>query len=166
MTVFEFTFTEKFLIDCLKRIRRCSRFGGYGTIRLVLLALCLIGLITITLVTEEYIDAGVVSACFCLLLFVPRMNRWRITRRFRKSPYHNDRIRLTLSTEGLTAKGAKSESRWDWAAVTAARRLDDGFLLFQGPGVFNWLPTSALVVGSVEEADGLIQANVVDYKPS
>ena len=57
-----------------------------------------------------------------------------------------------------------SNTRLKWSVCTSARRLADGFLLFQGPRRFNWLPFSAITEGSIEEAEELIRGNVSNYK--
>jgi hypothetical protein len=93
------------------------------------------------------------------------IDAWVIKRRFRKSPYHNDEIALTLSEEGLHVVGRASETRLAWSNLTKARRFKDGLLLFHGPQMFNWLPDSAAAdAGSVEEADRLIRTHVKDFR--
>ena len=74
---------------------------------------------------------------------------WSIKRRFRKSPHRNDDTLITLASEGLHGVATKGHSTLAWAAFTKARRFPDGFLLFQGPDVFNWLPDDALIDGSI-----------------
>ncbi|HEY2343942.1 MAG TPA: YcxB family protein [Chthoniobacteraceae bacterium] len=67
-------------------------------------------------------------------------------------------------SDGVTIQSDKSASQISWDAYTSAQRLKDGFLLFQGPHLFNWLPFAAIVEGSVEDAESLLRDNVADYK--
>ena len=95
---------------------------------------------------------------------------WRIDalllrRRFRRSPYYNDDITYFLSEEGSRVLGRDSEVRIGWSSFTRARRYPDGLLLFQGPGMFNWLPdAAALEPATVKEVDRLLRTYVADYR--
>ncbi|RTZ59256.1 MAG: hypothetical protein DSZ32_05560 [Gammaproteobacteria bacterium] len=84
--------------------------------------------------------------------------------RFKKSPYCHDKIKITLTDRGMEASGTNSQISVDWPMFTKARRFDDGFLLFQGPHLFNWLPDEkAESAASVKTALELVRENVVDY---
>jgi hypothetical protein len=51
-----------------------------------------------------------------------------------------------------------------WEAFTAARRFDDGVLLFQGPWLVNWLPAEAITQGSLTELELLLREKLSDWK--
>lgn len=164
MPVFEITFSEPFLIEMVRRYR-CSRaLARYATLLKGGLGLCLIALILVCVLAKTYIGASVISVFLALLLFSRRFDEFIIARRFRKSPYRDERIRIQLSADGFTATGTKSNAQLSWAVFTKALRFDDGFLLFQGPGVFNWLPVRAITEGTAAGAEELIRTNVSDYK--
>jgi hypothetical protein len=42
--------------------------------------------------------------------------------------------------------------------------FSDGFLLFQGPRLFNWLPLEKISEGNIETLIDLIKANIQNYK--
>ena len=70
-----------------------------------------------------------------------------------------------LSDGGSHAIGLNSEVRIGWDRFTKARRVHDGLLLYQGPGVFNWLPDSAAVDAAVPMlARKLASERVQDYR--
>jgi hypothetical protein len=93
------------------------------------------------------------------------IDSWILRRRFRKSPFHDDEIAFTLSEDGSYVVGRNSEVRIGWPTFTKARRYKDGLLLFQGPGVFNWLPDAAAVdAGTVGGATDLVRHHVNDYR--
>jgi hypothetical protein len=93
------------------------------------------------------------------------IDRWIQRRRFRKSPYYNDEIFLTLSDDGVHGTGRTSELRLAWSAFTRARRFSDGLLLLQGPQLMNWLPNGAATEStSVEEAVRLVRQHIRDFR--
>jgi hypothetical protein len=111
------------------------------------------------------IFGGVFGAILGALLLGWRIDAWLIRKRFRKSPFHDDEITFSISGDGSHVVGRDSDVRLGWSKFTRARRFPDGLLLFQGPGVFNWLPDAAAVeVGVVKEAEDLVRTHVEDYR--
>lgn len=163
--MFEFTFSEALLIEASRRRCHGRKLGCYAKTGLrILLGSCLVILIGVCVLAKTFLGAVVLTMFFALLVFTRRIEEWLIRRRFRKSPYRDERIRIELSPDGLSARGEISNAQLTWAAFTAARRLVDGFLLYQGPGVCNWLPFNALSQGTVEEVEDLIRRNVSGYR--
>jgi hypothetical protein len=60
----------------------------------------------------------------------------------------------------------KSESKLAWSTLTKVRRFSDGFLLFSGESAYFWWLDKALVSGSVEEVQSLIESNVDNFQNS
>jgi len=155
---------DDFLIQAFRKYRR-----QHGA-RYVLLAVKSVGAALLLAVSAF----GVVMEMWGLVAFlVPLVflmfsghliDFWRMKRRFRKSPFRNDEAAITLTPDGLHTVSPKSESRQTWAVFTRARRFSDGFILFQGPGLFNWLPDAALTDGTPHEVDAMVRDNVKDYK--
>jgi hypothetical protein len=85
-------------------------------------------------------------------------------RSLKKSPWTGSRMNTTLSEDGMHITSDKSDVFLKWSAFTKALRFNDGFLLFQGPRVFNWLPKSALTEGSEQDVDSLLKENIKNYK--
>ena len=166
MPTFEFTFSESFLVEMFRQYRRSRKLARYVTLFKVVLGLCLVGVIAVCLFARTFPGACVISLFLALLVFSPRIDEWLVTKRFRKSPYHNERVRIQLSPDGLLVQCTKSTSQLGWTVFTGARRFEEGFLLFQGPGAFNWLPVNSMTEGTLEQAEELIRANVSDYKSS
>jgi hypothetical protein len=103
-------------------------------------------------------------ALIVLLLSGHCIDYWILKRRFRKSPYRNEHITITISDGGFHAIGGKSETKLTWEAFTKAAQFRDGFLLFQGPTLFNWLPVSGIVSGTPVEIDQLIRKHIKEHK--
>jgi hypothetical protein len=111
------------------------------------------------------IVGGLCGAMVGALLLGWRIDAWLIRKRFRKSPFHDDEITFSVSESGSRVIARDSEVRIGWSKFTRARRFPDGLLLFQGPGVFNWLPDSAAVeLATVKEAETLVRTHVSDYR--
>jgi hypothetical protein len=125
----------------------------------------LVAMNAVLLYSRNY-SATAILGYFVLVLL---LSRWLISERlvkwrFRKSPYHNDHTRIEVSVAGLNAVGRQSRTQKTWGIITKARKFEDGFLLIQRVGVFNWLPSSAIMEGSALEADELFSSHGADYK--
>ena len=147
-----------------RRYRASGKNARFVAILKGFLGLCLVGLIVLCALAKIYWGVAFIATFLTLLVFARRLDEWVIGRRFRKSPYHDEHVRIQLSTEGLTTTTTKSSAQHSWAVFTKACRLADGFLLFHVPDIFNWLPIRAITEGTAEEAEELIRANVADYK--
>ena len=82
----------------------------------------------------------------------------------RKSPHVSENVEITLSEKGFHAVSSKSETKAKWSIFTKAVAFRDGFLLFQGPRLFNWLPSDKITEGNIENLIDLIKANIHKYK--
>jgi len=164
MPAYEFKFTEDFLVEANRRNRsvdprlRRVKWIQYGFV------ICGIFAVIYGSVKQEYDDmaAGIASIIFFGGGF--QIGEFFLRRNFRKSPYCNDQVSLTLDTEGLHGTGQSSSVDIKWAMVTQARRLPDGYLVSQGPHMFNWLPDSALVAGAPEDTERLLREHVTNFK--
>jgi hypothetical protein len=108
---------------------------------------------------------GLFGAIAGALLLGWRIDAWLIRRQLRRLPYYNDEILFCLSESGAHGLGLNSEVRLGWAAFTKACRFEDGVLLFQGPGLWNWLPDSAAAsAAAVATAQELARAHIRDYR--
>lgn len=169
MPTFEVTNSETFLIEMFRRYRHSRRSSRYIAILKVFLALCLVAVFAVFILSTILFRAPVaiilIPMIFLWLLrYSHLIDEWLIIRRFRKSPFYNEHYQAVLSPDGFTATGNLSTVQYNWAVFTEAHRMEDGFLLLQGPRVFSWLPMSALVAGTPDEVDKLIRNNIANYK--
>lgn len=165
MAHYRFIFSEEFLIEATRRYRRqlAWRRIFYGLKSV--LAFLLLAFGTLLVVMAKW-SLFVPFAIFAAVLFVGwPIDVWFMRRRFRNSPFHNDEIAITFSDEGLHVTGRSSDTRSSWSLVTKVRRFHDGFLLFQGPYVFHWLPdTAATDPTDVSGLEKLVRAHVQDVR--
>lgn len=109
--------------------------------------------------------SGVFGAIIGVMLLGWPIDAWLMRRRFRKSPFRDENYQFVLSDDGAHVVSQNSDTRIAWAVFTKARQFSDGFLLFQGPGLFNWLPDSAAFTPAcLAEAEQLIRAHVTDFR--
>jgi FlaA1/EpsC-like NDP-sugar epimerase len=163
MAKYEFLFDAAFLLQAARKNWKQARTRYVLPVFKLIVGLILLASVVLTVAEQEY-AATVFFAVLLAALSVSRwLDRWLIKRRFRKSPYRNDEVVITLTDEGVHTVDSKSETKWAWSACTKALRCPDGFLLYQGPGVFNWLPDTALIEGAIAEVESLLEANVDDY---
>jgi len=165
MAQYRFTFSEEFLIEANLRYRRQLPwrrpfYGLKGVLAFILLALGAF----VAVAAKWWLLVPFAAFAGALFLGWP-IDAWFLRRRFRKSPYHNDEIALTISDEGVHGVGRSSETRLNWSLITKARRFSDGLLLFQGPQVFHWLPnTAAADPTDVADLERLVRAHVQDIR--
>jgi hypothetical protein len=162
---YKFTFSEEFLLTATLRYRQqLSWLRTFHRVKWPLLFVFM-AYATFTAVVVDYsLLILFVFMAGALFLGWP-IDAWLLRRRFRKSPYHNDQILLSLSDEGLHVVGLTSEIRLSWPVFTKARRFSDGLLLFQGPSVFHWLPNNAVTDPSIVlEVEQLVRSWISDFR--
>jgi hypothetical protein len=99
-----------------------------------------------------------------LMLYGHKIDNFIIKYRNRKSPHINEYVEITLSENGFQAVSSKSETKAKWSIFTKAVAFRDGFMLFQGPRLYNWLPSNKISEGNIEKLIDLIRTNIQTYK--
>jgi hypothetical protein len=99
-----------------------------------------------------------------LLLLGPRIDYFLLKRNLKKSPFYGCAVQVEITDAGVSANTSKSQVTMAWSAYTVAKRVANGFMLFSGTSVTNWLPDQALVVGVVGDVELLLRANVRTYE--
>lgn len=164
MIQYHFLFDEDFLVAAFRQYRK-QRPSRHLLVTIKGIGLLLTVGVAALCINHGKWEAALIFTAFALLILVgSRIDDWLIRRRFRKSPYQNEDMMITLSEKGFHAIGSKSNSALDWSAFTKARYFSNGVLLFQGPGVFNWLPDMALTGSSPESTRELVASHVDDCK--
>ena len=159
MAEYRFLFDEGFLIQAFRRYRR-----QHGTRRVlmaikVVAAVLLVPLAVFAVAHRVWWLAAFFLALVILMFNAHLIDFFLIKRQFRKSPYRDEHVVITLAAEGVHAVSSKSDSKLTWAVFTKARRFHDGF-----PVVFNWLPEPALTEGTAADVESLIKTHVRDYR--
>lgn len=139
----QFKFDEQFLIESLRRNRRQWR-GRYIFAAVKWIAGILFAAISAILFAGGNVGAGSIFIPIILvLIFAHRLDEPSIKRRFRKSPYYGANVRFVFSEEKIEISQEIARMELNWSAFTRAVTFLDGALLFQGDGMFNWLPRSS-----------------------
>ena len=160
---YRFRFGEEFLLTAFLKYRKQLRWYAWHRALRLVGALALLALVGVSLYAKAVFPAFVLGGFVVLFAFAPRLDNWLVRRRFRKSPYHDDDVVVRLTDDGIFLRGRAAETRLEWSVITKARRFVDGFLLFQGPYMFHWLPDAASGSGSCLEAEALVRNRVRDY---
>ena len=99
-----------------------------------------------------------------LLIFSRAVDRWILRYRFRKSPYRDRRVKIEFADEGLRTTSELADSVIRWEAYSRAVRVQTGFLLYQGPNAFTWLPaTSFERSANLDAVAECFRRNVKEY---
>ena len=164
MAQYRFVFDEAFLTQAVRRHRQLQRIRRGFSWFIAIFSIILGILVILLLLQKQWGHGAFYLAVIVFTYGYLWSNAWRLKRWLRKSPHLNDSLVITLTSDGVRIVGSKIDSTLKWSAFTQARVFCDGVLLYQGPGVFNWLPEVALSDGTLTEVESLIQANVEDYR--
>jgi hypothetical protein len=154
-------YSAEYLTDALRHYHR------QGVMRHYFLAVKVLGLAFFIpqawllwqkgLYVSAALSAGMVFFFFYMYRFVCWMAQWNFQRR----PYYGQRLAVRLSTEGFYGRSKEWEIKLPWSAFQRVVHFRDGFLLFQGSKVFNWVPVAALKnTAQVSELEALLRAQV------
>ncbi|MBI4746934.1 MAG: YcxB family protein [Acidobacteria bacterium] len=141
-----FTFSDDFLIEANRRYRQQKRILGIKTSFLISLLFLLI----LAFPSIMFFRLGKPQLCIVLLPFLflasfQRLIEEKIIRwRFVSSPYRNDRLTIEFSEDGFHGWSEIQNSTLHWGVFSKVVQFKDGFLLFQGPNLCNWIPITSL----------------------
>ena len=158
-----FRFDEQFLIDGLKKYRRQHAIRKTWFVSKIILSILFVTLAIISAYHGDYKLIFFFAAVIIIMVYGHEIDYLLIKYRSRKSPHVNQDVEITLSENGFHAVSSKYETKAKWSIFTKAVAFRDGFLLFQGPRLFNWLPLNRISEGTVEELIDLIKNNINQY---
>jgi hypothetical protein len=163
MVRYTFTIDDALLVETMERNRRhgLTRFARYGVKAICFLGMALI--VGLLLWVRLYWLAALMCLFPAAMLMGPRFDYWFAKRRFRKSPFYLQKVKVSLDASGFEVATEISTAKLDWRAFTRGIRLADGFLLFTEPKTPQWLPDRALCEGEVSEAQALLRREVPGY---
>jgi hypothetical protein len=158
-------FTSDFIIEASIRYRGQHR-GRYVALGIKLLALVLLAPLALWMFWQEHVLIGVFFVALSVFMFFAHhVDYWLARRSFRKSPYRDEDVIIEFTDAGFHARSPKQDTKLHWSAFTRVAHFSDGFLLFQGPKFFNWIPLSSL--GSPAQATdlaALLRSNIAEHK--
>lgn len=150
-------------------VETLARFRRQSVLRWGLRALKLVGFIGLSALLAIFVWAKLVWASLlfagflALLAAGPHFDYWLCKYQFRKSPFYNDDLGITLTQDAYSCVGPRSQTKLAWSAFTKARRFTDGFLVFIDAHSPIWLPDSALQAGGPQEVESILRSQVKDY---
>jgi hypothetical protein len=165
MPIANIHFTSDFLVEAFQRYRRQHR-GRSVILAIRLLAFPVLALVALALFWQGDIAEGLYFAAFIVFLFFAHhIDSWLIRRTFRKSPYRDDHLTIEFSEAGFHTHSPIQDTKLQWSVFTRVTHFRDGFLLFQGPKAFNWIPVSSLESATqVAELETLLRSRVQEHR--
>lgn len=113
----------------------------------------------------KYSDAALGAALSVVVFFAHHVDYWLVRRSLKQSPYRDEDVLIEFNDAGFHARSPKQDTQLQWAAFTMVAHFRDGFLLFQGPRVFNWIPISSLGSASqAAELSALLRSKISDHR--
>jgi hypothetical protein len=163
MVTFEFTYSEELQKEYAHYLRRMEKHARWMFLLKVILGVALIAVIFALLSIQAYAAAMILSLVLVALIYARRVGEWCDCRTVRCSPEYNQQFKVQLSADGYAFIGNEVSVQIKWTKFTEAVCSAGGVGLYMGPLKPYWLPFSALIEGSIEEAAELIRANVPKY---
>jgi hypothetical protein len=158
-------FTSDFLTAAMKRYRRVH-WSRYVIFAIKVVAVTLLVPLAVWMIWKDQLLVGIFLAALSGFMFVAHhVDDWLACRAFRKSPYRDDELTIEFTDGGFHARSSKQDTALQWSAFTRMVEFRDGFLLFQGPTFYNWIPLSSLIDGSqAAELAELLRSKIADQR--
>lgn len=133
---------ESYYVEGFKRYRSSfSKVFRYSAIVIKVLGLLLLSFgAWVSFNNADYLIGAVCIAAVLVIIFSTKIDHYILRRNIKKSPYRNDDLVLTFTGDGLHTKSEMIDMKLSWSAFTKVKAVKGGFLLFQGPKFYNWLP--------------------------
>jgi hypothetical protein len=158
-------YSSDYLLEAL------NRYHQQGAVRFFFAAVKLAGLVVFisqtVLLAQKGFYASALLAALMVLVFLNlyRGVCWLARWSFQNRPYYDQRLALQLTPEQFYGRSERWEIRLPWTAFQKAVHFRDGFLLFQSPKVFNWIPLAALKNrAQAAELEALLRAKIPVHK--
>ena len=105
------------------------------------IALCSLTAGAIRMMNLGFNKASVIMMIFGIVLITSRFfSRRVLTRTFDKMPDRDADIRWKIDEERLVVETPNSRTENAWSRVSNIVQTDQGFLIYYGAGMFQWLP--------------------------
>jgi hypothetical protein len=82
----------------------------------------------------------------------------RSVRKAGRHPFSGKEVTVSVSPEELSVRSADAGYRQPWDNFVGYRRLDPGFLLYQGHNAFFLIPLSAMTAGYARRIEQILEA--------
>ena len=122
----------------------------------------MVGVVVVALSERPSAASLVVGALIVGAIAIPVaavLTNMGIKTRYLMRPSFGTDADLVLSAAGVTISQMSLNGTYPWTTYTRAVRFDDGVMLLKR-GAIRWLPDSALVSGTVEDALQLLRAHL------
>jgi hypothetical protein len=164
-----FRFTDKLFLEARQR---SNRYLVNMRALWALLIVMLVGLVGITL-WDLYDGAPLMypwslvflGGYLAWLLWFWHWPTWYALRSFRQSPFCNELVRIEFDDRGFHGRGEIGNVDLAWVVFIKVVHFRDGFLLFQGSNVVNWIPVRYLEgPDTVVELEALLREKIENHK--
>lgn len=132
---------ESYYIEGSKRYRSSlKKVFRYSIIALKILGVALLSFgVFISTHNQNYLMLAVCGISIGFILLSSKVDCFILKRNVRKSPHYGDSLVLSFTEDDVYMKSKMVDMKLSWSAFTEARSVSDGWLLFQGPKIYNWL---------------------------
>ncbi|MBX3729836.1 MAG: YcxB family protein [Candidatus Sumerlaeia bacterium] len=167
MPVARFKFTSEFLLDAFRHHQRqhsAARFMALA--HRFSIGLCVV-MGTVMLLMREWETAlfFLVLVLILVSMLLLQIEEWVIRRQFRKSPFRDEDLTIEITEECYRGRSATQDARFQWPLFTRVVHFRDGFLLYQGPSLYYWLPSSVFEgEADIAELEALLRAKIANHR--
>ena len=74
---------------------------------------------------------------------LPALRRWGVRRQFALRPDRDCEVEWTINANEITVQTPQSRSTSTWQTIMKIVATPEGFVIYKGPRMFQWLPRHA-----------------------
>jgi hypothetical protein len=160
---FQVHYDDPHLMEGHKRRRTVERARTGSSYMRVIGLLASVVLIVLAALNERWFFVLLLVLLAIFIIVADLIDEMTFKNWIENSPFRGDTILITLDENGVMARGPKSDVIFGWEAFTRVVRFPDGFLLYQGPKVWIWLPQRTLQEGTLQYVGDLLREKIADY---
>jgi len=157
-------YDKNFFDTCVRRYLR-ERGNTRATLFRLFVSVMLWGMAVLYASRDQWpltIGFAVGGILYPVLTLLQRRSYRRV---FDQSPLLNEEFTLNLQEEGFQVSSPNEDSFLRWPRFTKVVEFADGYLLYQGPNMFNWIPITSLENPNEAAALGdLLRRHIHDHR--
>lgn len=112
----------------------------------------------------EFLAAAFMIVGGLMPFAMPSVRRWRTRRQFAMRPDRNCEVEWTIDANEISLQTPQSRATSTWQAIMKIVATPEGFVIYKGPRMFQWLPRHAFASDAdYERFDSLAHERVVKY---
>jgi hypothetical protein len=157
--------TANYVAEAMQR-HRSQSLGNKLAFWLKILLVPVLALVAIWGFLDGRTMVGFMALTVIACLFAQRRFDGQARKALRSSPYRDEVLTIELTEDDFHTCSSLEETKTQWSVFTKVVHFKDGFLLFRGPKLVNWIPFSSVVCDSsqISVLESLLRSKIQNHK--